>query len=123
MADEGQERWGEGCGVGGEPADDELEGLSELDGVGGAGAGAGYDGAGLTLVLLGGAGLGEAVGVGAGLDDVAAEGEAVDDGGAEAWVGEGFGPAAEAVVAGDRDGVLFFAFGEDLEEEFGAAPV
>ena len=69
------------------------------------------------------AGVGEAVAAGAGLDDVAAEGEAVDDGGAEAGVGEGFGPAAEAVVAGDRDGGLLLAFGEDLEQQLGAAPV
>jgi hypothetical protein len=27
------------------------------------------------------------------------------------------------LVAGDGDAVLLFAFGEDLEEEFGAAPV
>ncbi len=69
------------------------------------------------------AGVGEAVAAGSGLDDVAAEGEAVDDGGAEPGVGEGLGPAAEAVVAGDRDRVLFFAFGQDLEEQLGAAPV
>jgi hypothetical protein len=31
-------------------------------------------------------------------------------------VGEGFGPAAEWFVGGHRDGVAFFAFGEDLEE-------
>jgi hypothetical protein len=49
----------------------------------------------------GGSGAGEAVGVGAGLDDVAAEG----------------------LVGGDRDGVLLLAFGEDLEQQFGAAAV
>jgi len=69
------------------------------------------------------AGVGEAVAGGAGFDDVAAEGEAVHDRGAESWVGEGLGSAGEAVVAGDRDGVLFFAFGEDLEEQLGAAAV
>src|SRR5690348_4642981 len=75
------------------------------------------------LVLLGGAGDGEAVGAGAGLDDVAAEGEAVDDGGAEAGVGEGLGPAAEALVGRDRDAGLFLPLGQDLEEELGAAAV
>jgi catechol 2,3-dioxygenase-like lactoylglutathione lyase family enzyme len=49
----------------------------------------------------GGSGAGEAVAVGAGLDDVAAEG----------------------LVGGDRDGVLLLAFGEDLEQQFGAAAV
>jgi len=39
----------------------------------------------------------ESVAGGAGFDDVAAEDEAVDDGGAESWVGEGLGPAAEAI--------------------------
>ena len=58
------------------PAGDELEGLGELDGVGGVDAGPGH-GRCRGQALLGGAGLGEAVGVGAGLDDVAAEGEAV----------------------------------------------
>jgi len=67
--------------------------------------------------------VGESIAAGAGLDDVPAEGEAVDDGGAEPWVGECLRPAAEAVVAGDRDGVLFFAFGQDLEEQLGAAAV
>jgi hypothetical protein len=42
---------------------------------------------------------------------------------AEAWVGEGLGPAAEGLVGGDRDGVLLLAFGEDLEHQFGAAPI
>ena len=65
----------------------------------------------------------EAVAAGAGLDDVPAEGEAVDDGGAEPGVGEGPGPAAEAVVAGDRDGGLLLPFGQDLEQQFGAALV
>jgi hypothetical protein len=31
--------------------------------------------------------------------------------------------ASEAVVGGDRDAVLLFAFGEDLEKELGAAAV
>jgi hypothetical protein len=74
-------------------------------------------------VLLGGAGAGQAVGVGAGLDDVAAEGEAVDDGGAEAGVGEGLGPAAEALVGRDRDAGFLFPLGEDLEQQLGAAAV
>ncbi len=69
------------------------------------------------------AAVSEAVGLGAGLEDVAAEGEPVDDGGAESGVGEGLAPAGEGVVGGDGDGVLLLAFGEDLEEEFGAAAV
>lgn len=67
--------------------------------------------------------LGCPLGLGAGLEDVAAEGEPVDDGGAESGVGEGLAPAGEGVVGGDDDGVLLLAFGEDLEEEFGAAAV
>jgi hypothetical protein len=60
---------------------------------------------------------------GAGLDDGGVVGEPVDDRGAQAGVGEGLGPAAEGFVGRDCDGGLLFAFGEDLEEEFGAAPV
>jgi hypothetical protein len=67
--------------------------------------------------------VGESVAVGAGLDDVAVEGEPVDDGCAEPGVGEGVGPGAEGFVGGDRDRGSFLAFGEDLEEQFGAAPV
>ena len=67
--------------------------------------------------------MGEAVAGGAGFDDGSAVGEAVDDRGAQAGVGEGLGPAAERFVGGDRDGGLLFAFGEDLEQQFGAAPV
>ena len=67
--------------------------------------------------------MGEAVAGCAGLDDGGVVGESVDDGGAEAGVGEGFGPAAEGFVGGDGDGGLLFAFGEDLEQEFGTAPV
>lgn len=67
--------------------------------------------------------MGQAVGVGAGFDDVAAEGEPVDDGRAEPGVGEGLGPAGEGLVGGDGDAVLLLAFGQDLEEEFGAAAV
>lgn len=65
------------------------------------------------------AGVTESVAGGSGFDDGATVGETVDDGGAQAGVGEGFGPAGEGFVGGDRDGVLLFAFGEDLEEEFG----
>jgi hypothetical protein len=32
-------------------------------------------------------------------------------------------PSGERFVGGDRDGRALFAFGENLEEEFGAAPV
>jgi len=74
-------------------------------------------------VLLVLAGVGEAVAAGAGFDDLSGEGEPVDDGGAQARVGEGLGPAGERFVAGDGDGGSFLAFGQDLEEEFGAAAV
>jgi hypothetical protein len=57
------------------------------------------------------------------LDDVGVEGEPVDDGRAQAGVGEGAGPFGEGGVGGDRDRRAFFAFGEDLEEQFGAAAV
>jgi hypothetical protein len=67
--------------------------------------------------------VGQAVAGGAGFDDVAGEGEPVDDGRAEPWVGEGLGPAGEGFVGGDGDGVAFLAFGQDLEEQFGAAAV
>jgi len=65
----------------------------------------------------------EAVAGGTGLDDGGVVGEPVDDRGAQAGVGEGLGPAAEGFVGRDCDGGLLFAFGEDLEEEFGATPV
>jgi hypothetical protein len=77
----------------------------------------------LCLLFGAGAGGGEAVGVGAGFDDGAVEGEAVDDGSAEPGIGEGLGPAAAGLVGGDGDAVLRLAFGQDLEEEFGAVPV
>ena len=70
-----------------------------------------------------GEGMVEAVGVCAGFDDGAVEGEPVDDRGAEPRVGKGFGPAGEGFVGGDCDRVLFFAFGEDLEEQLDAASV
>src|SRR5512142_945460 len=71
------------------------------------------------------AGLGGAqpVGVGAGGDDVGVEGEPVHDGSAQPRVGEGGCPLAEGGVGGDRDGGAFLAFGEDLEQQLGAAPV
>src|SRR4029077_18891923 len=73
--------------------------------------------------LVAGLGGAQPVGVGAGGDDVGVEGEPVDDGGAQPRVGEGGGPFAEGGVGRDRDGGAFFAFGEDLEQQFGAAPV
>src|SRR2546430_2209484 len=71
------------------------------------------------------AGLGGAqpVGVGAGGDDVRVEGEPVDDGGAQPRVGEGGCPLGEGGVGRDRDGGAFFPFGEDLEQQLGAAAV
>src|SRR5947209_8495894 len=73
--------------------------------------------------VLGGLGAGEAVRVGSGLDDGAVEGEAVDDRGAEPGVGERLGPAAERLVGGDGDAGFLFPFGQDLEQELGAAAV
>src|SRR5919108_3260158 len=72
---------------------------------------------------LAGSGGAQPVGVGAGVDDVRVEGEPVDDGGAEPGVGEGGGPFAEGGVGGDGDGGAFFSFGEDLEQQLGAAAV
>jgi len=63
------------------------------------------------------------VGLGAGLEDVGVEGDAVHDGGDQARVWEHGSPLAEGQVRGDRDGCAFFAFGDDLEEELGAAGV
>lgn len=55
-----------------------------------------------------------------GLDDVAADGQPVDDGGAEPRVGERFRPAGEALVGGNRDGVLLLPLRQDLDQQFGA---
>src|SRR5487761_698678 len=73
--------------------------------------------------LVAGPGGAQPVGVGAGLDDVGFVGELVDDRGAEPGVGEGGGPFGEGGVGGDRDGGAFLAFGEDLEQQLGAAAV
>jgi len=54
---------------------------------------------------------------------VGVEGDAVDDGGDEAGVGEDGAPFAEGQVGGDGDGGAFFAFGDDLEEQFGSPGV
>jgi hypothetical protein len=64
----------------------------------------------------------EPEGLGAGSDDVPAEGEAVGDGGEEPWVGERLGPShGEAVVGGDRRGILLFPLGQNLDKQFCAA--
>ena len=68
---------------------------------------------------LGGA---EPVAVGAGLEDVGVEGDAVDDGGDEAGVGDDGAPFAEGEVGAQHAGSLF-AFGQDLEQQLGAAGV
>jgi hypothetical protein len=73
--------------------------------------------------LGGGFAGGEPVGLGAGFDDAGVVGDAVDDGGDEAGVGEHGSPFAERQVGGDGDGGSFFSFGDDLEEELGAAGV
>jgi len=58
VADEGEQRGGKALGVGGQPAGDELEGLGELDGVGGVDAGLGHGGAGVSLAGRRGPGRG-----------------------------------------------------------------
>jgi hypothetical protein len=50
---------------------------------------------------------------------VGVEGDAVDDGGDEARVGEHSSPFAERQICGD--GGSFLSFGDDLEQELGAA--
>ena len=72
---------------------------------------------------LAGPGGAEAVGLGAGFEDGRVVGDAVDDGGDEAGVGEDGSPFAERQVCPDGDGGFFVSFGDDLEEEFGAAGV
>ncbi len=71
----------------------------------------------------GGFGGAESVGLGAGFDDVCVEGDSVDDRGDEAGVGEDGSPLAEGQVGPDPDGGFFVSFGDDLEEQFGAAGV
>ena len=51
------------------------------------------------------------------------EGDAVDDGGDQSRVWEHGSPLAEGQVRRDRNRRAFFAFGDDLEEELGAAGV
>jgi hypothetical protein len=80
-------------------------------------------GVGSWFAASGGAGAAEAVAVVAGLDDVGVEGEPVNDGGDEAGVGDDVAPFAEWQVGGDGDRVFLFAFGDDLEQQFGAAGV
>jgi len=57
------------------------------------------------------------------LDDVGVEGQSIDDGGDEAWVRDHGAPLAEGKVAGGSDGGFLFAFGDDLEQQLGAAGV
>src|SRR5262249_22604532 len=66
---------------------------------------------------------GRAVRPGSGFDGLGGEGDAVDDGGDEAGVGEDGSPFAEGQVGPDRDGGSFLAFGDDLEQQLGAAGV
>jgi hypothetical protein len=54
---------------------------------------------------------------------VGVEGEPVHHGGGQPGVGEGRAPFAERGVGCDRDAGAFLAFGEDLEEQLGAAGV
>jgi hypothetical protein len=66
---------------------------------------------------------GEPVGLGAGLEDVGVEGDPVHDRGDQAGVGEDGAPFAERQVGPDRDRGSFLPFGDDLEQQFGAAGV
>ena len=61
------------------------------------------------------------VGLGAGFEDVGVEGDAVDDGGDKARVGKHCSPFGKWQVGGDRYRCSFLAFGDDLEQQFGAA--
>src|SRR5216683_8449683 len=87
-----------------------------------AGTSSGCWGSGLAGLVAGPGGA-QPVGVGAGLDDVRLVGEPVHDRGAEPGVGEGGGPLGEGGVGGDGDGGAFLPFGEDLEQQLGAAAV
>jgi len=78
--------------------------------------------AGLSAAAGGLAGA-EPVGLGAGLEDVGVESDPVDDRGDQAGVGEDGAPFAEWQVGPDRDGGSFLPFGDDLEEQLGAAVV
>src|SRR5215472_6269676 len=66
---------------------------------------------------------GEPVRLGAGLEDVGVEGDPVDDRGNQARVGNHRAPLAERQGGADGDGGSFVAFGDDLEQQFGAAGV
>src|SRR4029453_6190153 len=65
----------------------------------------------------------EPVGLGAGLENVGVEGDPVHDRGDEPGGGEDGSPFGGGEVGGDRDRGAFFAFGDDLEQQFGAARV
>ena len=65
----------------------------------------------------------EAVGLCSCFDDGSVESEAVDDRGAEPRVRERVGPTGEGLIRRDRDAVLLFPLGEDLEQEFGASAI
>jgi hypothetical protein len=54
---------------------------------------------------------------------VGVKGDPVDDGGDEAGIGEHGSLFTEWQVRADRDGGSFFSFGDDLEQQFGAAEV
>jgi len=99
--------------------------LSRIVTAGGARVGAGEAsrwGSGLGVgAFRSGAGGAQAVAVVAGLEDVGVEGEPVDDRGGQAGVGEGLAPYGERGVCGDGDGRTFLSFGDDLEQQFGAA--
>ena len=72
---------------------------------------------------LDGAGVGEPVGGAAGFDDLPGERQPVDDGSAQPRIGECLCPGREWLVGGDRDGRTFFAFGENLKQQFRTTPV
>jgi hypothetical protein len=54
---------------------------------------------------------------------VVVEGDPVDDGGDQSWVREHGSPFAEGQVGADSDAGAFLPFGDDLEQQFGAAGI
>ena len=63
------------------------------------------------------------VGLGAGLEDVGVKGDPVHDRVDQPRIWEHGTPFTERKVGRDRDRRSFFAFGDDLEEQLGAAGV
>ena len=89
-------------------------------GCGGCADQAGWSGGFAAAAGLGGT---EPEAVGAGLDDVGVERDPVDDGGDQAGVGDDGALLAEGEVAGQRHAGFLLEFGEDLEQQLGAAGI